>query len=174
MKKLLLLAVFLCFLVSPAQEKNVFNIARSGTLIDIQNLYKSNPDLINSVSDSKSTPLILACYRGNIEVAKFLIKNVKDINYNSDMGTALMAATYKNQPELVKLLLETKANPNLKDANGTTALSLAVQFKNDELVKLLLDHKADKTIRDNKGKTAFEYAVFSQNEPIINLLNKQS
>ena len=114
--------------------------------------------------------MILACYRGNIEVAQFLIENVKDINYNSDMGTALMAATYKNQPELVKSLLKKKANPNAIDANGTTALLLAVQFKNTALVKLLLEYNADKTIKDNKGKTAFEYAVFSQNEQIINLL----
>ncbi|CAD0008388.1 ankyrin repeat domain-containing protein [Flavobacterium salmonis] len=170
MKKLLVLTALLCFYISTAQEKNVFDIARSGTLTEIQNLNKSNPDLINSLNENKTSPLILACYRGNIEVAKFLIENVKNINYNSDMGTALMAATYKNQPQLVKLLLEKKANPNATDTNGITALSLAVQFKNTELVKLLLEYKADKTIKDNQGKTAFEYAVFSQNEPIINLL----
>jgi ankyrin repeat protein len=170
MKKLLVLTALLCFYIATAQEKNVFDIARSGTLTEIQNLNKSNPDLINSLNENKTSPLILACYRGNMEVAKFLIENVKNINYNSDMGTALMAATYKNQPQLVKLLLEKKANPDATDANGITALSLAVQFKNTELVKLLLEYKADKTIKDNKGKTAFEYAVFSQNEPIINLL----
>lgn len=170
MKKLLVFTTLLCFFTATAQEKNVFDIARNGTLTEIQNLKKSNPDVINSLNESETSPLILACYRGNIEVAKFLIENVKDINYNSDMGTALMAATYKNHPELVKLMLEKKANPNATDANGTTALSLAVQFRNPELVKLLLEYKADKTIKDNKGKTAFEYAVFSQNEPIINLL----
>ncbi|MFB9108072.1 ankyrin repeat domain-containing protein [Flavobacterium gyeonganense] len=170
MKKLVLLTMLLFFSISKAQDKTVFDVARNGTLAEIQNLNKSNPDLINSLNENKTSPLILACYRGNLEVAQFLIENVKDINYNSDMGTALMAATYKNQPQLVKLLLEKKANPNATDANGITALSLAVQFKNTELVKMLLDYKADKTIKDNKGKTAFEYAVFSQNEPIINLL----
>lgn len=170
MKKLLLLTILLCIFNSQAQNKSVFDIARNGTLAEIQNLNKSNPDLINSLNENKSSPLILACYRGNIEVAQFLIENVKDINYNSDMGTALMAATYKNQPELVKSLLMKKANPNAIDANGTTALLLAVQFKNTALVKLLLEYNADKTIKDKKGKTAFEYAVFSQNEQIINLL----
>lgn len=169
MKKLVLLTMLLFFSISNAQDKTVFDVARNGTLSEIQNLNKSNPDLINSLNENKTSPLILACYRGNLEVAQFLIENVKDINYNSDMGTALMAATYKNQPQLVKLLLEKKANPNATDANGITALSLAVQFKNTELVKMLLDYKADKTIKDKKGKTAFEYAVFSQNEPIINL-----
>jgi len=170
MEKLFLFALFLFFFNAKAQNKTVFDIARTGTLTEIQALNKSNPDAINSVNETKSSPLILACYKGNIEVAKFLIKNVKDINYNSDMGTALMAATYKNQPELVKLLLENKANPNATDAGGTTALLLAVQFKNIPLVQLLLAFKADKTIKDSKGKTAFEYAAFSENESIINLL----
>lgn len=170
MKKTLVILALVCFFNVKAQDKTVFDVARNGTLIEIQNLNKSNPELINTVNESKSSPLILACYRGNIEVAKFLIQNVKDINYNSDMGTALMAATYKNQLELVKLLLENKANPNATDANGTTALLLAVQFKNIPLVKLLLEYKADKTIKDSKGKTAFEYAAFSENEQIINLL----
>jgi ankyrin repeat protein len=170
MKKILLILILFCFISTNAQNKTVFDIARNGTLTEIQSLFKTNPNSINSVNENKSSPLILACYRGNIAVAKFLINNVKDIDYSSDMGTALMAATYKNQTELVKLLLENKANPNTTDANGTTALLLAVQFKNTPLVQLLLEFKADKTIKDNKGKTAFEYAVFSENEPIINLL----
>lgn len=170
MKKLVLLVTLLGFFYSKAQNKTVFDIARNGTLTEMQELKKSNPDIINSVNESKTSPLILACYRGNIEVAKFLIENVKDINYNSDMGTALMAATYKNQVELVKLLLENKANPDATDTNKTTALSLAVQFKNITLTELLLKYKADKTIKDINGKTPFEYAVFSGNELLINLL----
>jgi len=171
MKNILLLTIsLLVFTYAHAQDKTVFDIARKGTLSEIQDIHKRNPELINAINDNNSTPLILACYRGNIEVAKFLIKYVKDINYGSDMGTALMATTYKNQTELVKLLLENKANPNTTDINGTTALLLAVQFKNIELVKLLLKFNADKTLKDNKGKTAFEYAVFSNNEEIINLL----
>jgi len=171
MKKIFIYLIFISYFTNGySQNKNVFDIARNGTLSEIQNLHKSNSALINSVDDNKSSPLILACYRGNIEVAKFLIKNVKDINYNSGMGTALMAATYKNQIELVNLLVENRANLNITDASGTTALLLAVQFKNIELVKLFLKFNADKTLKDNKGKTAFEYAVFSDNEQLINLL----
>ena len=169
MRQLLLLCFFFVTINCHSQEKTVFDVARKGTLSEIQAIYSRNPEIINSVDENKSTPLILACYRGNLEVAKFLIKYVKEINYGSDMGTALMASTYKNQTELVKLLLESKANPNIADANGTTALLLALQFKNIELVKLLLKFNADKTLKDNKGKTAFEYAVFSENEQLINL-----
>lgn len=170
MKKLLLFSALLCFVNTIAQQKTVFDIARSGTLAEIEHLNQSHPGLIDTINENNSSPLILACYKANIVVAKFLIANVKDLNYKSDMGTALMAATYKNQIELVQLLLQKNANPNGVDANGTTALSLAVQFRNTSLVQLLLEYNADKTIKDIKGKTPFEYAVFAKNDEIINLL----
>ena len=70
----------------------------------------------------------------------------------------------------VKILIDKNANVNLTDANGTTALIYATQFKNVEAIKLLLEHRADKTKVDKKGKTAFEYAVFADNEEIVNVL----
>lgn len=173
MKKYLFLIIFIvCSLKLNAQLRTVFEVARSGTIEEINNLHNENATIINSIDENNSSPLQLACYRGNIDVAKFLIQNVKDIDYTSDMGSALMAATYKNQIELVKFLLENKANPNKTDVNGITALMLAVQFKNFEAIELLLNSKADKSIKDKKGMTAFEYAVFSKNEQLINLLNK--
>lgn len=169
MKKILLFVLF-SFLITNAQNKNVFDIARNGTLKEIQELNKSNPNLIDTYNENKSSPLILACYRGNTDVALYLIANTKDINYNSGMGTALMAAVVKGNIELVKALINAKANLDLFDSQGKTALMYAVQFKNIEIIKLLLQHKANKSILSNEGKSAFEYAIFSGDETIINLL----
>lgn len=151
-------------------QLSVFDVARKGTLQEIESLYKANPDAINQVNESGNSPLILACYKGNEEVAKFLIKNVKEINYNTGMGTALMAAIVKGNESLTKHLLENKADVNLTDANGTTALMYAVQFQNVALVELLLQYKADKNLKNKEGKTAFEIAVFTGNQEIINKL----
>ncbi len=170
MKKYISIILLFLALVVNAQEKSIFDIARTGNLEEMKTAFKNNPASINSLNENQSSTLILACYRGNIEVAKFLIANVKDINYNSGMGTALMGATYKNQFDLVKLLLENKANPNLVDASGASALILATQNSNVELIKLLLKYNADKTLKTNDGKTAFEFAVFSGIETTINAL----
>jgi hypothetical protein len=69
---------------------------------------------------------------------------------------------------MAEFLLLNKANPNLTDINGITALMYAAQFQNEKMIKLLLDHKANKNIKDKQGKTAFEYAVMTKNELIIN------
>lgn len=166
------LTIFLFFqtVFSISQIKDNFDIARSGTLKEIKALHKKNPKSIDAVDKNGTSMLILASYRGNIDVAKFIIKNTKNIDYVSEMGTALMGATYKGQLDLVNILLDNKANPNVADANGTTALMLAIQIQKVDLVNLLLKYKADKTLKTKDGKTAFEFAAFSGNETIINTL----
>ena len=169
MKYIQIIFFLLLFQVGFSQQ-DIFDIARKGTVEEVKTAMKQNPDVIYSVNAEGYSPLILACYRGNVAVANFLIKNVKDVNGSSPMGTPLMAAVVKGNEEIVLALLENNANPNLTDANGTTSLIYAVQFKNADIIKLLLNYKADKSKIDNKGKTAFEYAVFSNDEEIINLL----
>jgi ankyrin repeat protein len=70
---------FLSFTFVTAQEKtkSIFDVARSGTVAEVKDMMKQNPDIINQTNESGFSPLILACYRGNVEVAKFLIDNVK-------------------------------------------------------------------------------------------------
>lgn len=168
--KYLHLFIFLFLFQLGFSQTDIFDIARKGTVEEVIYAMKQNPDIINSLNDQGYSPLILASYRGNTTVAKFLIQKVKDVNGNSPMGTPLMAAVVKGNEEIVTALLDNNANPNLTDAHGTTALIYAVQFKNPVILKILLSHNADKSKIDDKGKTAFEYAVFSNNDEIINLL----
>ena len=172
MKKNYILLIFLVFLQSgfSQQALDVFDIARRGTLDQAKEAVKKNPKAFQVTNDEGYSPLILACYRANNEVAKYLVETGSDINGNSAMGTPLMAAVVKGNAEMAKYLLDHKANPNISDANGTTALIYASMFKNAEIIKTLLAHKADKSKTDKQGKTAFEYAAFSGNETIINLL----
>ncbi|UMQ44083.1 ankyrin repeat domain-containing protein [Chryseobacterium sp. Y16C] len=173
MKNLIfIISVFLSFTFVSAQEKakSIFDIARSGTVAEVQELMKKNPDIINTINENGFSPLILACYRGNNAVAEFLIDHVKDVNYGSTQGSALTAAVFKSNKQLTQKLLEKRANPNLADTNGTTPLIYAVQLQDKDLVAILLKNKANKELADKQGKTAFEYAIFSKNHEIINLL----
>ena len=77
MKQIILFIYFILFSAfSQAQDKNVFDIARKGTLSDIQEIFNQTPDLINAINDNKATPLILACYRNNEAVALYLSDKV--------------------------------------------------------------------------------------------------
>ncbi|MBO9692204.1 ankyrin repeat domain-containing protein [Chryseobacterium sp.] len=172
MRSIILIVGLLLSSLLSAQEKakSIFDIARSGTVAEVQELMKQNPDVINQVNEGGFSPLILACYRGNVNVADFLIDNVKDVNYKSREGTALAGLAIKYNKELVEHLLKKKADPNIADATGYTPLFWAVKFGNKELIEQLLRYKADKTKKDSMGMTAFEYALQTNNKEIINLL----
>ena len=160
----------LTFNLGFSQKDSCFDVARKGSLSDIKLLFENDKNIVNAIDDNGSSMLILACYRGNQEVAKFLIENGSDLNYASKNGTALMACVMKNEFQLVDELFLKKVNPDLTDSNGITALMLAVQFKNVEMVKKLVNAGANKGLKCKQNKTAFEYAVFSHSEEIINLL----
>ncbi|WP_276965607.1 ankyrin repeat domain-containing protein [Chryseobacterium sp.] len=168
---ILVLGLFLSSFIS-AQEKtkSIFDVARSGTVAEVQELMKQNPDVINQVNENGFSPLILACYRGNTDVADFLIENVKDVNYKSREGTALAGLAIKYNKDLVEHLLKKKADPNIADETGYTPLFWAVKSGNKDLVEQLLKYKADKTKKDSMGMTPFEYALQTNNREIINLL----
>ena len=151
-------------------ETSIFDIARKGTLEQLKSVHKINDTIINQISKEGYSALTLACYYNNNDVAKYLIKHVKNIDSKSGYGTPLMAATVKQNKELVKLLLEKNANPNKTDANGSTALHFSVIFSYQEIVKLLVEAKADKTLKDNRGKSALDYATITGNKKIIQLL----
>lgn len=173
MKKLVLFLTMLASVFCNAQaspKMDVFDTARRGTVDEMKALMAIKKDTINAVNPMGFTPLILACYRGNNEVAEFLIKNVKNVDYDSSSGTALAAVAVKGNTRLAKALLEKGANPNIADPTGITPLIYATEFENIEFMKLLLKHKADKKQTDKEGKTPYDYAVFTKNQEVINLL----
>jgi uncharacterized protein len=140
-------------------QQSVFDIARKGTVQEMED-------------DRNSTPLLLACYRNNEAVALYLLDHCKDINYNSGMGTALMAAIMANNSTLVAKFIEKKADLNQTDKSGKTALIYAAFFNRNPLVKLLVDAGANKSILDADNRTALDYATTSKNtEAIIYLSN---
>lgn len=169
MKPFFVLLFFVFSNLGISQEKNCFDIARKGTLNEIILEYAKNNKIIDSIDSNFSSMLILACYKNNNEVAKFIVDKKANLDYKSSNGTALMACVIKGNIEMAEILLLNKANPDLTDINGISALMYATQFQNEKMIQLLLDHKANKSLIDKQGKTAFEYAVITKNELIINL-----
>ena len=163
---LILLNTFYTF----SQQKDVFSVAKNGSVDEIKELVQLDSKVLETIDENGFSPLIFSCYRGNNEVAEYIINKKVDLNYVSQEGTALMAATVKGNVKLVDILLKNNANPDLTNEKGITALMYAIQFKNIQIIKLLLENKADKEILSKDGKSAFEFAIFSKDDIIINLL----
>ncbi len=166
-----LIIVLFCTIFANAQEKqNIFDIARKGSLEQMKEFYIQNPKSIFDINNDGNTALILATYRGNNAVAKFLLEKGSNINEKTNMGTPLMAAVVKGNNEIAKLLLEKNANVNETDPNGTTALIYATMFKNYEIVSLLVKAKANTEVKDNRGNSALSYAILQNDDKLIEII----
>lgn len=150
--------------------QDIFEAARTGNIAQIKALSKVNRDTVNTVSASGFSPLMIACYRGQTEAAKTLVKLGADINRTSGEGTALLASVYQNNTELALFLIKKKAALNAQGPDGNTALMYAVLSQNVEIVKALVKHKADKSIKNLDSQTAHSLALTQENKLIQDLV----
>ena len=155
------------------QENSVFDAIRNNDIVNFQESITNDKTIINKKNGRGFTPLILASYYNRLEMVKALIAKNADIDTNSPMGTALMAATYKGNTDIVKTLLEHHANVNIPDENGTTALHYACFLNNTEIATLILDKNPNTNSKDNKGKTPLDYAILNDNITIIKHFNHE-
>jgi len=89
--------------------------------------------------------------------------------------TPLYTASWNGHLEIVKLLLEAKADVNAADTYGLTPLYMASQYGYTEVVKLLLDAKVDinaKAHIDGQIYTPLSAAKQMGHEKIIKLLTE--
>ena len=97
----------------------------------------------------------------DVEKAKSLIKDGANPNTQDHNGwTPLHEVAQRNHLELVQLLLEAGANPNIPGGDDHyTPLHDAVEAGHVDVVKLLIERGADKNLRDIRGKIP-EYVLF--------------
>ncbi|EDX11326.1 GD12144 [Drosophila simulans] len=119
------------------------------------------------------TALHYAARNGNEPICKLLLDEGKaDVNAVTKAGaTALHRAAMMGHLEIVKLLVEHKANLLLQDECGQTALHRAVMRGHLEVCRILLAKEPTlKLVKDKKDKIAFEYIMENANDDFKLLL----
>lgn len=153
--------------VDPAGNTLLHIAARNGNVQLLEFLLKNraNPLVRNRVGD---TALMLAAYNDKQEAAKFLIAKGADVNNSG--WTPLHYAVFAEKPEMVHLLLDKGAKPDLKAPNEQTALMLAAKVGNVALIDMLLKAGAKPELKDQHGETALDIAKKQGNPDAIRLL----
>ena len=123
----------------------------------------------------------IAAYNGNAGVVRLLRQEYGvDVNCNTSETireepqkgiTPIHWASVHGRTEVVKLLLDMKADVNVRDTDGFTPLYIAAQNGHTEVVKLLLDHKADvNASRHTDGATPLYIAAWNGHTEVVKLL----
>jgi ankyrin repeat protein len=92
------------------------------------------------------TALMWAAYRGNVEIATYLIEHGADVNQVVGVGTALSQAGWRQQTDVARLLLDRGANPQQPDPfSGFTSLHWAAAADEGDarFVQQLIDRGAN-------------------------------
>jgi len=108
----------------------------------------------------------LAFEKYDYENLPSLIQKQENVNLKYKYGrTLLHHAIIRNKPELVKKLLQLKADPNILSSFNYSPLMFAAQYSDFDIFNILIAYGADPSIKDNDGKKIGEKT--RNNTPII-------
>lgn len=113
-----------------------FEAIKRGDLNTIKQITEQDPDIVNQTDEYFDTPLLLAAYKGKVDITKYLVENGADIHYHngSDGNTALHNAALgdniKNALEIIIYLVSQGAGLN---EPGEMSLRSPLNYINEEL-----------------------------------------
>ncbi len=85
----------------------------------------------------------------------------------------MLAAVASDQVIAINWWLANGANPEQRDANGSTALIIAAKGGKLAATQTLLDHGADILAKDKRGKTPEDWAKANGHQKIVELLQSR-
>ncbi|HES76783.1 MAG TPA: ankyrin repeat domain-containing protein [bacterium] len=110
------------------------------------------------------TPLMQAVMRNDPKMVNMLLDKGAKIdqkNFYTEL-TPLMMAVDNGSMDMVELLIARKANLNLQDERGRSALMHATAARQAKIAQRLTQAGADATLKDKQGRTADDLAKTSQ------------
>ena len=134
---------------------DLFEAAALGETARVRQLLDDDPALANAFGADGFHPLGLACFFGRLDAARLLLERGADVaalSRNEHIQTAAIHAAAASgetgadeatRYELVKVVLDHGADPNLPQAGGFRAIDAARQNGDERLERLLKEHGAD-------------------------------
>lgn len=151
-------------------ELDVFEAAAFGDVDRLTELLGDEPSLVTSYSGDGFTALHFAAFFGRYEAGALLIERGAEVDAFGRgwmTGTAMHSAVSRLQSDVVRILLEAGANPNVRQSAGWTPLHSSAANGDLTSVELLLAAGADPTATNDEGRSVIDLATESGDEPTM-------
>jgi len=169
--KILLIWIFIFHFKSILNAQSIHDLARSGTAAQMEKYLRKHPDHLNLSSEHGATPLLLATYRGNHEVAEVLLQAGADPNQCFKEGAPIYGVIFKGDAAMLDLLIKKGVDVNqvcqLEELGYP--IHLAINLLRFEQIKQLLKAGVRLDVRDAQGRTIDDLLRLHQN-PELNAL----
>ena len=156
-------------------ELDVFEAAAFGDLDRLTTLLDAEPALVTSYSGDGFTPLHFSAFFGRPDAAALLIARgaqVDALGRGFMTGTALHSAAAAAHADIVRMLVDAGAEPNLRQSGGETPLHAAAANADVPSVDALLDHGADPSLTKEDGQSILDLAEERGDEATIERIRK--
>jgi len=134
-------------------------------------VHNNSQDLLNAIYYSNYGMKAAVRDQTNLDkIRQLLNQHYINVNIQDEYGnTPLLKATRKDRRDIVELLLENKADPNISNVNGYTALFWAISECDYKMIEKLLQ-KGAKPYISYMGETALHKAIKECWPSIVKLL----
>ena len=120
---------------------------------------------------SPESRLITTIQTNDTTTAKKLIASTGDLNFITESDTfPLLEAACAGNLKLVQLLTSRRADINLQNSKGLTALMAAVYYDHRDIFEYLIFEGADLSLKNHRHYTALHFAVDQGNREYIDIL----
>jgi Ankyrin repeats (3 copies) len=155
----------------PEESKLLDQAIRRGDEVIVKMLIDAGAP-VNPAKFIGSPPLSEAAWFRKIAVMRLLIKKGAKVDAVDGNGAPYLTTFGYTDLGVLKSLLDSGANPNASDSDGSTALMGASSCGLDDSVEVLIAHGAKVNQADKDGKTALMYAANGKYVDAIPLLLK--
>lgn len=141
-----------------------------GKVDQVKSAIEDNEELVSAFCGDGFTPIGLATFFGQVEMAKYLFESGADPSTCADNTmkvSAIHAAAAIGNFELIELYLSNGYDANIPQMNNITPIQSAAYRGDLEMVKLLVRHGADPQIPSVDGIDALGYAKEGGHESVL-------
>ena len=150
------------------EGKTPLIIAVGNSYIDTAKILIENGANINEVDFEGWSALSYAVNNGDIEIAKLLLTNKAKIK--DELLLAIKSPIAESRIDMIKLLIDNKANINYADDDGFNPLNIAIESGDMELTKFLITNGANVNSLMQDGVSLIGYAIAQNNMDLLQIL----